>query len=86
MVGLKLICLPPKFTPTSLANSRLVDPQISVTRSQDLTFTLSAKGGVGAWTWIDHPSETVGIFVDKETNIPSNGFYLIPGVDRTCKS
>ncbi|KAH0589713.1 putative beta-mannosidase A [Termitomyces sp. J132] len=71
------------FTPTSLANAHLLDPQISVTRGQDLTFTLSAKGGVGAWTWIDHPSGTIGIFVDKETGSPSNGFYLIPGIDRT---
>ncbi|KAG6896067.1 hypothetical protein C0992_010504 [Termitomyces sp. T32_za158] len=71
------------FTPTSLANAHLIDPQISVIQGQDLTFTLSAKGGVGAWTWIDHPSGTVGIFVDKGTNLPSNGFYLIPGVDRT---
>ncbi|KAG6818806.1 hypothetical protein H0H93_001475 [Arthromyces matolae] len=72
------------FTPTSLANAHLVDPKISVTRDEDLTFTLSAKGGVGAWTWIDHPSGTVGIFVDKETGLPSNGYYLIPGIDRTA--
>ncbi|KAF8069886.1 glycoside hydrolase family 2 protein [Lyophyllum atratum] len=71
------------FTPTSLANARLVDPQISVTRSQDLTFTLSAKGGVAPWTWLDHPAGTVGVFVDKKTSLPSNGFYLIPGIDRT---
>ncbi|KAF5385855.1 hypothetical protein D9615_002685 [Tricholomella constricta] len=71
------------FTPTSLANAHLVDPEISVARGQDLTFTLSAKGGVAAWTWIDHPSGTVGIFVDKDTGVPSNGFYLIPGIDRT---
>ncbi|KAG6810202.1 hypothetical protein H0H92_012914, partial [Tricholoma furcatifolium] len=71
------------FTPTSLANSNLVDPKILVTRGQDLTFTLSAQGGVAAWTWIDHPSGTVGVFVDKATGIPSNGFYLIPGMDRT---
>ncbi|KAG6902502.1 hypothetical protein C0995_015694 [Termitomyces sp. Mi166 len=75
-----------KFTPTSLANAHLFDPQISMTRGQDLSFTLSAKGGVGAWTWMDHPSGTVGIFVDKETGLPSNGFHLIPGIDRTRKS
>jgi len=71
------------FTPTSLANAHLADPQISVTRSQDLTFTLSAKGAVAPWTWIDHPAGTMGIFVDKKTGVPSNGFYLIPGIDRT---
>ncbi|KAF8069887.1 glycoside hydrolase family 2 protein [Lyophyllum atratum] len=71
------------FTPTSLANAHLVDPEISVTRSQDLTFTLSAKGGVAPWTWLDHPAGTIGVFVDKETGLPSNGFYLIPGIDRT---
>ncbi|KAG6916247.1 hypothetical protein DXG01_007744 [Tephrocybe rancida] len=71
------------FTPTSLANAHLADPQILMSASQDLTFTLSAKGGVGAWTWIDHPSGTVGVFVDKQSGLPSNGFYLIPGIDRT---
>ncbi|KAG6839869.1 hypothetical protein C0991_010981, partial [Blastosporella zonata] len=71
------------FTPTSLANAHLVDPKITVFRGQDLTFTLSAKGGVGAWTWIDHPSGTVGVFVDEATGLPSNAFYLIPGIDRT---
>ncbi|GLB44993.1 putative glycoside hydrolase family 2 protein [Lyophyllum shimeji] len=73
------------FTPTSLANAHLVDPKISVTRSQDLTFTLSAKGGVAPWTWIDHPAGTIGVFVDKNTGVPSNGFYLIPGIDRTLQ-
>ncbi|KJA19197.1 glycoside hydrolase family 2 protein [Hypholoma sublateritium FD-334 SS-4] len=69
------------FTPTSLAIARLHDPLISVERSDDLTFTLSAKGGVSPWTWIDHPSGTVGLFVDTSTGLPTNGFYLIPGID-----
>ncbi|TFK44105.1 glycoside hydrolase [Crucibulum laeve] len=71
------------FTPTSLADAHLVDPKISVIRHPDLSFTLSAKGGVAPWTWIDHPAGTVGIFVDSKTGLPSNGFYLLPGVDRT---
>jgi beta-mannosidase len=60
-----------------------VNPEIKVTRGKDLTFTLSARGGVAAWTWVDHPAGTVGYFVDKKTNVPTNGFYLIPGIDRT---
>ncbi|KAF8729833.1 hypothetical protein AX14_005932 [Amanita brunnescens Koide BX004] len=71
------------FTPTSLAQARLVDPKIQVTYGQGLTFRLSAKGGVAAWTWIDHPSGTVGIFVDSDSQKPLNGFFLIPGQDRT---
>jgi beta-mannosidase len=74
-----------QFTPVSLANVTLVDPQIHVTRSSNFTFTLSARGGVGAWTWLDHPAGTVGYFVDKEKQTPSNGFYLIPDIDRTGK-
>ena len=72
-----------QFTPVSLANAALVDPKIDMHRGNDLTFMLSAKGGVGAWTWLDHPAGTVGYFVDTKTNSPSNGFYLIPGQDRT---
>ncbi|TFY78864.1 hypothetical protein EWM64_g5145 [Hericium alpestre] len=71
------------FTPTSLADAALVDPQISVTSSDNFSFTLSAKGGVAAWTWLDHPSGTVGYFVDSVTGLPSNAFYLVPGQDRT---
>ncbi|KDR78198.1 hypothetical protein GALMADRAFT_138324 [Galerina marginata CBS 339.88] len=75
------------FTPTSLANVSLVDPKIavSVKRSNGFIFTLSAKGGVAPWTWIDHPAGTVGVFVDTKTGLPSNGFYLIPGIDRTLR-
>jgi hypothetical protein len=51
----------------------------------NLEFTLSAKGGVGVFTWLDHPSGTIGYFVDTATNIPTNGFHLIPGQDRTRK-
>ncbi|KAF8971934.1 glycoside hydrolase superfamily [Flammula alnicola] len=58
-------------------------PMISVYRSNDFTFTLSAKGGVAPWTWVDHPAGTVGVFMDAKTGLPSNGFYLVPGIDRT---
>ena len=75
-----------QFTPTSLANASLVDPQISVTSTSELEFTLSAKGGVGVFTWLDHPRGTIGYFIDTATNVPTNGFYLIPGQDRTCES
>ncbi|EJD02700.1 glycoside hydrolase [Fomitiporia mediterranea MF3/22] len=73
------------FTPTPLANASLIDPQINVTRGPNLTFTLSAQGGVAPFTWLDHPSGTVGIFVDSTTGKPSNGFYLVPGNDRTVQ-
>ncbi|KAI0309749.1 glycoside hydrolase family 2 protein [Amylostereum chailletii] len=71
------------FTPISLANATLLDPQIQVTSSDNSTFTLSAQGGVAPWTWIDHPSGTVGVFVDQETGRPLNAFYLVPGFNRT---
>ncbi|KAF9258872.1 glycoside hydrolase family 2 protein [Marasmius fiardii PR-910] len=73
------------FTPTSLANATLQDPKIEVTRGSNFTFTLSAKGGVAAWAWIEHPFGTVGTFVDATTGALSNGFYLVPGIDRTVK-
>ena len=70
----------------SLAQAQLVDPAIEVTSNNDLTFTLSAKGGVGVYAWLDHPAGTVGYFEDSSTGIVANGFYLIPGIDRTCES
>ncbi|KAJ7224013.1 glycoside hydrolase family 2 protein [Mycena haematopus] len=73
------------FTPVSLVNASLVDPQIQISSSENLTFALSAKGGVAPWTWLDHPAGTVGVFVDNTTGLPSNGFYLVPGIDRTLK-
>ncbi|KAI0935321.1 hypothetical protein AcW1_008721 [Taiwanofungus camphoratus] len=73
------------YTPVSLAYANLVDPEISVTSGPDLTFTVSAQGGVAPYTWLDHPSGTVGYFVDNATNVPLNGFYLVPGIDRTVK-
>ncbi|KAG2122832.1 glycoside hydrolase family 2 protein [Suillus cothurnatus] len=81
----KLVTSESYFTPVSLAYSNLVDPQITVTAGDNYTFTLSAKGGVGAWTWLDHPSGTVGYFLDSTTGLPSNGYYLIPGIDRTVQ-
>jgi beta-mannosidase len=62
-----------------------VDPEIQISSTADLTFTLSATSGVAPWTWLDHPAGTVGVFVDNTTGLPSNGFYLVPGIDRTCK-
>ncbi|KAH9858500.1 glycoside hydrolase family 2 protein [Lenzites betulinus] len=73
------------FVPTSLANANLVDPEIMVTPGDDLTFTLSAQGGVAPFTWLDHPSDTVGYFVDAASNKALNGFYLVPGADRTVR-
>ncbi|KAJ7136339.1 glycoside hydrolase family 2 protein [Mycena crocata] len=73
------------FTPVSLAHAPLVDPEIEMSTTDDLTFTLSAKGGVAPWTWLDHPAGTVGVFIDNSTDLPSNGFYLVPGIDRTLK-
>ncbi|KAG1889956.1 glycoside hydrolase family 2 protein [Suillus subluteus] len=81
----KLVTSESYFTPVSLAYSNLVDPQIAVIAGDNYTFTLSAKGGVGAWTWLDHPSGTVGYFLDPTTGLPSNGYYLIPGIDRTVQ-
>ncbi|KII92216.1 glycoside hydrolase family 2 protein [Plicaturopsis crispa FD-325 SS-3] len=53
------------FTPTSLANVALADPQINLTATSDLSFTLSARGGVAPWTWLDHPNGTIGYFIRK---------------------
>ncbi|EPQ57141.1 glycoside hydrolase [Gloeophyllum trabeum ATCC 11539] len=73
------------FTPASLADATLVDPKIRVTAHDNYTFELSAQGGAAPWTWIDHPAGTVGHFVDSATGLPLNGFYLIPGRDRTVQ-
>ncbi|CAL1705892.1 unnamed protein product [Somion occarium] len=73
------------FTPVSLATVTLPDPQISLTHTSNLTFKLSARGGVAPFTWIDHPAGTIGYFVDVKTGLPSNGFYLVPGIDRTVR-
>ncbi|TFK89842.1 glycoside hydrolase family 2 protein [Polyporus arcularius HHB13444] len=73
------------FTPTTLAEAKLVDPGITVTPGDDLTFILSAQGAVAPFTWLDHPAGTVGFFQDKVTGRPTNGFYLIPGIDRTLQ-
>ncbi|KAI0830870.1 glycoside hydrolase [Trametes gibbosa] len=73
------------FTPVPLSTANLVDPEIQLTPGPDLTFTLSAKGGVAPFTWLDHPAGTVGFFADKATGLPSNGFFLVPGIDRTVQ-
>lgn len=72
-----------QFTPISLADVNLVDPKIALTHTGGLSFKLSAKSGVGAWTWLDHPAGTVGYFADTHANVPLNGFYLVPGRDST---
>lgn len=56
-----------------------------MTLGDNLIFTLSAQGGVAAFAWLDHPAGTVGYFQDNTTGVPSNGFFLIPGIDRTRK-
>ena len=75
-----------QFTPAPLSEASLVDPEIAVTHTEGLTFEISARGGVGAWTWLDHPAGTVGYFAEPATAKPLNGFYLIPGITRTGTS
>ncbi|VDB87113.1 unnamed protein product [Peniophora sp. CBMAI 1063] len=72
------------MTLSSLADAPLVDPQLKLTAGSDegLSFTVSAQGGVAAWAWLEHPAGTVGVFVDTATGLPSNAFYVVPGVDR----
>lgn len=45
-----------QFIPLSLAVTALVDPQIELTFLPELTFQVSARGGVAPWTWLDHPA------------------------------
>lgn len=65
-----------KFTPVSLAQANLSDPQIQVSgkiKSGNVySFDLSSDA-VAPWTWIDHPAGTVGYFADDATGLPSNG-------------
>ncbi|KAJ3809985.1 glycoside hydrolase family 2 protein [Lentinula aff. lateritia] len=73
------------FTPTSLGNVTLVDPEITVNTGYSYEFVLEAKGGVAPWTWIEHPAGTVGMFIDAYTGSPSNAFYLIPGIQKIVR-
>ncbi|KAL0955665.1 hypothetical protein HGRIS_001892 [Hohenbuehelia grisea] len=73
------------FTPVSLAEASLVDPKITLTQGEGSTLTLSAAGGVAPWTWLDHPAGSLGYFVNNATDIPTNGFYLVPGIPRTLR-
>ncbi|KAI0753266.1 glycoside hydrolase [Daedaleopsis nitida] len=84
-VGNRRVTQEQYFTPISLAHANLVDPLIAVTPGENFTFTLSARGGVAAYAWLDHPAGTVGYFADNTTGVPSNGFFLIPGIDRTVQ-
>ncbi|KAI0047909.1 glycoside hydrolase family 2 protein [Auriscalpium vulgare] len=79
----KLVINEQYFVPTSLASASLIDPCIVFSHDGDLNFTLSAKCGVAPWTWLDHPAGSVGVFIDARTGTATNGFYLIPGEDRT---
>ncbi|TRM70352.1 glycoside hydrolase family 2 protein [Schizophyllum amplum] len=85
LVDGELVLTEQYFTPTSLADANLVDPAVEVTYEDDLVFTLSAKGGVAPWTWLDHPVGIVGYFVEYATRRPLNGLYLVPGIDRTVQ-
>ncbi|KAL1750744.1 glycoside hydrolase family 2 protein [Schizophyllum commune] len=73
-------------TPTSLAHANLVDPEVQLTHEGDLVFTLNAKGSVAPWTWLEYPAGSIGYFADNTTGWPSNGFYLVPEIDRTQRS
>ena len=66
-----------------MAEANLVDPAILVTAGDGLTFTLAAQGGIAPFAWIDHPSGTVGVFKEENTDLPLNGFFLFPGMERT---
>ncbi|KAL1712027.1 glycoside hydrolase family 2 protein [Schizophyllum commune] len=72
-------------TPTSLAHANLVDPEVQLPHEGDLVFTLNAKGSVAPWTWLEYPAGSIGYFADNTTGWPSNGFYLVPEIDRTLK-
>ncbi|KAI0673928.1 glycoside hydrolase [Trametes maxima] len=85
VVGNRTVTHEQFFSPVSLATANLVDPAISVTSGPNLTFTLSAQGGVAPFTWLDHPAGTVGFFADNTTGLPLNGFFLVPGIDRTVQ-
>ena len=73
-----------QLTLASLADASLVDPQLRLSPGPDggLSFIVSAQGGVAAWAWLEHPANTVGVFVDTKTSAPSNAFYVVPGMDR----
>ncbi|KAJ7902258.1 glycoside hydrolase family 2 protein, partial [Mycena leptocephala] len=43
-----------QYFTASLANATLVDPPVG--HAPCVMFTLSAKGGVAPWTWLDHPA------------------------------
>ncbi|KAL1742498.1 glycoside hydrolase family 2 protein [Schizophyllum fasciatum] len=85
LIGGDIVTSENYFTPASLAAANLVDPGVQLAHEGDLAFTLSAKGGVAPWTWLEHPAGSVGYFADNATGRPSNGFYLIPGIDRRLK-
>ncbi|KAK5953741.1 hypothetical protein OHC33_005010 [Knufia fluminis] len=61
------------FHASRLSEANLVDPGLEISHDQDgQTFTVSAKSGVSAFTWIDYPAGVVVTFDD-------NGFWLGKG-------
>ncbi|KAF7977722.1 hypothetical protein HWV62_2782 [Athelia sp. TMB] len=74
-VGGKSVTNEQYFTPVSLAEANLSDPQIKVSSKVSgdaILFTLSSSR-VAPWTWIDHPLHTIGYFEDSESGAPLNG-------------
>ena len=64
------------FHANSLAEAKLVDPGIQLSYSNETkNFTVEAKTGVAAWTWLDYPAGAL-------LNFDSNGFLLLPGRPR----
>ena len=61
------------FHADSLANARLVDPELRLTYDSSVqVFTIKATSGIAVWTWIDYPA---GVLL----NFDTNGFLLLPG-------
>ncbi|KAF2145191.1 glycoside hydrolase family 2 protein [Aplosporella prunicola CBS 121167] len=61
------------FHPTSLAESKLVDPKLTLSYSNTTNkFVVKATTGVAVWAWLDHPADVVLSFDE-------NAFLLLPG-------
>jgi beta-mannosidase len=71
------------FSPAYLNVANLTDPKIELTVTYPSssgsaaapTFTVSARAGVAAWVFLEHPEGVLGWFSE-------NAFLLIPGQDR----
>ncbi|KAH9918451.1 uncharacterized protein B0H18DRAFT_668451 [Fomitopsis serialis] len=57
---------------TTLADGRTVfmESYVTITLGANYTFTLSPQSGVAPYAWVDHPSGTVGYFIDTTTGAP----------------